>query len=346
MPAMPKMEKVIAKGLAAGQGRPAARMGDIAGHAPAVPGMIVMGTPTVFIGGQLAARMGDPIKCEAHGPGGNITLGSLTVFVAGSLAARIGDPTACCAPGVAGSGAPPAVGTPGSFSEEFDGAGPDHKSSGYENEDGQQRQDEVRLWGQKDSHEWGGFKHEKEQSLFSGKTEVHRGNHQNHGGGGQGSAVVVKETITAPDGTSVTRTTSGGNVQGGVDMLMGSDGRRTGLNYGLSGQASAYEDQYEYKDEMRIPFTDWSLQRNTTAGGSLGSGGVALNAGAYHDAADDRYHVNLMSDVEAIVGIKLGLDISIGKSSSAAGAGGTPGAGAVGLAGAISTGCMTVFIGG
>jgi uncharacterized Zn-binding protein involved in type VI secretion len=343
---MAKLKKVISEGLNATKPRPAARMTDTIGHGPP-SGAIMFGAPTVIIGGQIAARMGDPVECKVHGPGGNIQLGSMRVLIAGSLAARMGDPTQCCAPGVAGTGSPPVVGAPGSFSEDYEGMGPDHKMSGYKNEDGEQRQDEFRLWGHKETHEGGGFKYEKEQTLFSGKSEGHQGNYKNQGGGVQGNAFVDKRTITAPDGSSITRTSSGGNVQGGVDMLMGSDGRRTGLNYGLSGQASAIEDQYDYKDEIRIPGTDWSLQRNSTLGGSAGSMGLALNAGAYHDAADDRYHVNLMTDVEAILGVKIGLDISIGKSSSAGGGGsGTPGAGAVGTAGAITSGCMTVLIGG
>lgn len=321
-------------------------MTDVAGHAPAIPGAVVFGAPTVIIGGQVAARMGDPIACAAHGPGGNITMGSVTVIIAGVCAARLGDPTACCAPGVAGQGSAPTQGTPGTFSGDFGGNGPDHKKSGYDNEDGAQRQDEVRLWGQKENHELWGFKYEREQSLFSGKSEGHRGNYSNYGGGGQGNAVVHKETITLPDGQTVTRTTSGGNGQVGVDYLMGSDGRRTGFNWGGSAQVSAAEDQWDHKDELKIPFTDWSIQRNSTIGGSAGAAGGALNMGAYHDNADDRYHVNLMTDIEAIVGVKLGFDISIGRSSSAGGGGGSPGAGAAGLAGVISSGCMNVLIGG
>ncbi len=341
---MAKLKKIIAEGLAAHIAKPAARFGDTIGHGPP-SGAIMFGAPTVIIGGQIAARMGDPIECKIHGPGGNIQLGSMRVIIAGSLAARMGDPTQCCAPGVAGAGSPPVAGTPGSFSTDYDGDGPDHKKSGYDNEDGEQRSDEFRLWGHNEKHEGGGFKYEKEQSLFSGKSEGHRGKDgRNVGVGGQGNAVVQKETVTLPDGTQVVRTQSGGNAQGGGDVLFGSDGRRTGINFGGSGQASAFEDQLEHKEEIKIPGTDWSIQRNTTAGGSLGSAGIAFNMGAYHDNADDRYHVNLLTDMEAIVGIKLGLDFSIGTSSSAGG--GSPGAGAVGTAGVITSGCMNVLIGG
>lgn len=326
--------------------RPAARMGDFIGHG-APSGAIMFGAPTVIIAGQVAARLGDPVECKIHGPGGNITMGSVTVIIAGACAARMGDPTACCAPGVAGQGASPTQGTPGSYNSEFEGIGPDHKNSGYDNEDGEQRVDDFRLWGDKNSWKLWGFQYEQEQSLFSGKSEGHRNNnHGNYGGGAQGNAATRKETITLPNGQTVTRTTTGGNGQAGVDFLMGSDGRRTGFNWGGSAQVSAIEDQVEHKDEMKIPFTDWSIQRNTTAGGSAGAAGGAINMGAYHDNADDRYHVNLMTDIEAIVGVKLGLDISIGRSSSSGGGGGSPGAGAVGLAGAITSGCMTVLIGG
>lgn len=99
MAEMPKMKKVISDGLKAGMARPAARLTDLAGHG----GMVAFGTPMVIIGGQIAARMGDPIECKVHGVG-NITMGSVTVIIAGACAARMGDPTACCAPGMAGQG--------------------------------------------------------------------------------------------------------------------------------------------------------------------------------------------------------------------------------------------------
>ena len=60
---------------------------------PHVGGPIVgPGAPTVLIGGQPAARVGDMLICV--GPPDNIVEGSATVIIEGSPAARIGDMTA------------------------------------------------------------------------------------------------------------------------------------------------------------------------------------------------------------------------------------------------------------
>ena len=78
-------------------GMPAARLTDmhvcpmITVLVPHVGGPIVMGAPTVFTGGLLQARVGDPLVCV--GPPDVIALGSFTVFVSGMLAARLGDLT-------------------------------------------------------------------------------------------------------------------------------------------------------------------------------------------------------------------------------------------------------------
>ena len=76
-------------------GMPAARMLDM--HVcpmltvlvPHVGGPIIMGAPTVLIGGLPAARMGDPAVCV--GPPDTIALGSFTVLICGQPAARMGD---------------------------------------------------------------------------------------------------------------------------------------------------------------------------------------------------------------------------------------------------------------
>src|SRR5437016_4054315 len=76
---------------------PAARVGDphlcplSDGPKPHVGGVISPpGCPTVFIGGQPAARVGDLATCM--GPPNAIAMGSPTVFIGGQMAARLGDP--------------------------------------------------------------------------------------------------------------------------------------------------------------------------------------------------------------------------------------------------------------
>jgi uncharacterized Zn-binding protein involved in type VI secretion len=82
--------------------KPAARIGDATAHG----GVITVGFPTVLIGGQPAARMGDMHTCPMATPGtppvphvgGPITLGSATVLIGNQPAARMGDMATCVGP--------------------------------------------------------------------------------------------------------------------------------------------------------------------------------------------------------------------------------------------------------
>jgi uncharacterized Zn-binding protein involved in type VI secretion len=79
-------------------GMPAARLTDmhvcpmVTVLVPHVGGPIIMGAPTVLTGMLPQARVGDPAVCV--GPPDVIALGSFTVIVMGQPAARIGDLTA------------------------------------------------------------------------------------------------------------------------------------------------------------------------------------------------------------------------------------------------------------
>ncbi|MEJ8816349.1 PAAR domain-containing protein [Lacibacter sp. H407] len=77
----------------------AARVGDmhvcpmVTGTVPHVGGPVLPpGCPTVLIGGQPAARVGDMLTCS--GPPDTIIMGSTTVLIGGMPAARMGDSTA------------------------------------------------------------------------------------------------------------------------------------------------------------------------------------------------------------------------------------------------------------
>lgn len=82
--------------------QPAARMGDMTAHG----GVITVGFPTVLIGGQPAARLGDMHTCPMVTPGvppiphvgGPIVMGSPTVLIGKQPAARVGDPATCTGP--------------------------------------------------------------------------------------------------------------------------------------------------------------------------------------------------------------------------------------------------------
>lgn len=75
---------------------PAARVGDPSAHGGAVVGP---GVPTVLVGGQPAAVLGDlhacPIPPPSHVPSTPFVAGSATVLLGGRPALRVGDACAC-----------------------------------------------------------------------------------------------------------------------------------------------------------------------------------------------------------------------------------------------------------
>ncbi len=83
-------------------GKPAARLGDSTAHG----GTIILGCPTVLIGGMPAARIGDMHVCPMMTPGvppiphvgGPVSLGSTGVLIGGMPAARVGDMLVCVGP--------------------------------------------------------------------------------------------------------------------------------------------------------------------------------------------------------------------------------------------------------
>lgn len=79
--------------------KPAARLGDSTAHG----GVIVAGTPTVLIGGQPSARIGDMHACPmvtgiVPHVGGPVSMGSATVLIGNMPAARMGDMAICTGP--------------------------------------------------------------------------------------------------------------------------------------------------------------------------------------------------------------------------------------------------------
>jgi hypothetical protein len=81
-------------------GQPAARMGDMTAHG----GVIIVGFPTVMIGGMAAARVGDMHTCPMvtgvvpHVGGPILPPGGVTVLIGGVPAARVGDMATCVGP--------------------------------------------------------------------------------------------------------------------------------------------------------------------------------------------------------------------------------------------------------
>ena len=79
-------------------GQPASRMTDlhvcpmVTAIVPHVGGPVVLGLPTVLVGGIPVTRVGDLVTCV--GPPDVIALGSFTVFAGNQPVARMGDLTA------------------------------------------------------------------------------------------------------------------------------------------------------------------------------------------------------------------------------------------------------------
>jgi uncharacterized Zn-binding protein involved in type VI secretion len=81
-----------------GAAPPAARLGDTISH----EGVIVTGSPDVFVEGPPSARLTDEALCDIHDEQ-SIVSGSLTVLVNGLPKARIGDSISCEATIVTGA---------------------------------------------------------------------------------------------------------------------------------------------------------------------------------------------------------------------------------------------------
>lgn len=332
-------------------GLPAARVGDPAGHGGVI---LPPCAPKVLIGGMPAARMGDKIACPGFdGPKphvmGNITTASKTVMIYGAYAARQTDLTGCGIAGISGMGMPPTTGPPGSFDKQ--GALKGDKDagigwgqhSGYDNPDGMQNAGKVsgiHLAGNQDLQ--GGGSVSTSVDGITGGGEYHSGQGA-AGASAQVSGVTAQAKYTSGQGSGIGAQGGILNAGAGIDVLEGTDGRRTGVALGVAAQASVAEAQADGVVAVPIPYTDYSINLGGTLGASAGSVGGAAALGAYHDNVDDRVHFMGLLDIEAILGAKIGFDISFGKRKGSSG--GTPGIGIPMTPGTIIMGCQTVLIG-
>lgn len=101
---------LLAATVARADAAPAARAGDPTSHG----GVIVVGSPTVLVGGRPAARLGDFASCPLFNGtvphvGGPIVTGAPTVLVNGVPAARMGDTVAEAGPSSVVIGGAPTV---------------------------------------------------------------------------------------------------------------------------------------------------------------------------------------------------------------------------------------------
>ncbi|MEZ6137681.1 MAG: PAAR domain-containing protein [Pirellulaceae bacterium] len=318
-------------------GLPAARITDVAGHG----GIVAMGSPTVFIGGLMAARVGDPISCPATSPQphgvGNITVGSTSVVINGAFAARMTDPTSCSVPGVSGVGRPSTQGIPGEFAyapPALVGVGRNGflvgDLSGHRNNGGTNVKGKVSL------------AHLEGSSQFvGGDVDAHA--IEVEGTSGLGAAGLRGKYAPSSAQIAVDRDSNTAHLIGqtnaelGVDFLAGTDGRRIG--YALGGVASvgAGVDADVESVLLTIPLLNISIYQHTTVGGGGGVGGESSSF-SYYDRKDGRFHFGFLSDIKLLFSAKFGEHISIGAAPS--------GVGVPAIPGIIASGCPNVFIGG
>lgn len=342
-------------------GQKAARIGDSAGHG----GLLLTGSFKVLIGNMPAARLGDPLICPGFdGPKahvmGNIMKASTTVMIDGAFAARMGDDTACGAVGVSGAGAPavagPATPVEGSYNKEKTMSGSGQAGFGYTQESGHTNDTGFNRTGKFSGQHETYTREDGQGNKITANYDAGTVTAEGYGGigaggvGAQGS--VVKGDVTVSNAAGDSTGVQGGlfNGQIGAGALIGTDGRRTGIGASASAQVSVAEGQVDSTTVYNIPFTDYTIRTVDTLGGSVGSLGAAASAGIYHDALDDRFHINGMLDAKVTAGLKIGMDISFGKKAGPGGGGGGAGGGTPGVPvpltpGKILIGCANVEIG-
>jgi uncharacterized Zn-binding protein involved in type VI secretion len=335
--------------------------------------MIEFGEASVLIDGQPAARIGDPFVCPGTSGtvlhvGGNITSGSSTVVIGNAYAARMGDKTSCGTVGMTGIGLPVVRGPqpPGNnpandefetFEEEsveYGTVEAGHfwcRDTGYDHYYGKHRSREASI-----SHLQQTYVMKDGTELTTTVDSFYAQGDYNYGAGAggvgsQGSMLRIQEEIVNPDGDTGVATLSFGNYEIAGHALLGDDGRRRGVMADMGAQVSVAEAQRVVTTNFQIPFTDYNLQVADTVGGSVGSIGALGRIGAFHDRADDRFHVLALADADFSAGLKLGLDISIGenpdadKESDDDDSSTVQGMGVEGTPGLIGTGCSSVLIG-
>ena len=357
-------------------GLPAARaILDTGAHS----GPITIGSPNVFIGGNMAAKIGDPVTCSLHGTA-SITTGSTTVFINGKGAARIGDTTMCFAPPIpAPIGKPPVTRGASLLPDEKlnkDGT-LSSKTTGFEKDDdkllyiGGQMSDTDgdgtydRLDGQitlADYNTEGDFVNFNDGSKITGKGNVQvlnidgslSGNFGDgtYGVGARGKAVGAKlegeYSYVGPDKkTSMTRKAKlelfSAEALGGSKIHLGGNGK-WGYSDEVGAQAGVVGAEGEIMKTDPFFGTNSSIRFGVGAG-ALGAGAKIIREG-YLDTNKRCIVMNIELAGELGIGIdlKFGFDFDYGSILDAIW-GPTPTPPPITIPGVIISGCLTVFIG-
>lgn len=341
-------------------------------------GSIAWGYATVLIGGQPAARLGDPHLCPLADPkphvGGVITQGSMTVYIGNAKAARLGDLCGCNTVGLSGMGVPPIAGpgAPPPPKLETDDAAADFPDwlpewlrpdvwnppepvdpgpGVHDNEweiaakriqsaDGSESVDFLYAKGERQGP---GVSNGVLDSLFNplnmlGKTRLEVGLWKARG----------KDRKNG-DGTADAEVNSV-HAELERDLLIGSDGKRYGLGAGAKASA-AWVDGKVAPERKSVPYLDsllndlgYSMQYQTEGGltAGVGAGG---GAHAFYDSETEEFHIGGFISALWAEG-KGGLVIRALPEEQDEGDGGVKGMGGGGIPNTIILGHPTVLIGG
>jgi uncharacterized Zn-binding protein involved in type VI secretion len=306
----------------------------------------------VLIGGMPAARVGDPLVCPGFdGPKphvmGNILTGSTTVIIDGAFAARMGDPTGCGVAGVVGKGMLPTIGPKKSKGPDVSYSGVVVGAIGDESGNlvGVKGKEEGKnaagvLWGQVTGDaNWFGARGEVEGSVIhaAGETDspvgkfsgaIDQGNVKGEahiglmGAGASGEANVIKAKVSwetsqeNPVYAGVEGEAKVLTASAKADVLMGTDGRRTGIGVGLGASAGSVKGDAKVSGGVKIPipFTNKAITvgGKGTFGASAGSVGAGGEAAVFHDSHDNKIHGKIGGELAALVGLKLDLEVILG----------------------------------
>jgi len=327
---------------------------------PHVGGPVITGEPTVITAFMPQARVTD--KCTCVGPTDVIVKGSPTVYVGGQMAARIGDVTThggvitTGAPNViigeAGAGgsagmsqaAPGAVGAAGKGPDAVDRpedkayevhkkrlGGDDNVDVMFAEAGGSTNTGDGRATAQGEAalgmtrmdhagHIKGPVGGSHKLQTFTADAKVY-GSVGKTGGGTEGaaSARMVEEEASlfvGPDENNPYAEAGGSyalmKAEAKGDVLLGSDGRRAGVSLGGKAGASAAEGDLKGEVNIPIPFTDWTISARGKVSGEAGALGAGGGAHAYKDLQTGRYHGGAFGKAAAVLGIGADVDLSIG----------------------------------
>lgn len=361
-------------------GQPAAAFGDAAAHG----GIIVVGSPSVFIGGRPAARVSDSVACPIHGTG-VIAKGSTSVFINGLPAARMGDITGCLVAGVpAVIGAEPVISHRSLATDNKQTVADFEKDGGELLAYGEHKQTDANQDGVLDTHDYAaGLMRMKTVQApvrvganeISGETEYGVANVTAHTSkpiltrslysedvSMEVSGIKAVTSATLADAGSgglnpATKVEATGQVAHGEikrKIFMGSDAQNTGLI--LEG-AAKYE---QAKGEIALTQTSPSLkgynvQLIRKGSAEAGAVGVAGGLKLYWSKVESRLHVGLDIGLKVLFGLEGSFEVTVGEEykkeappaapATPSSAANPPGFGTMGIPGTILLGNLRVYIG-